>query len=216
MPKGYSPNNTPHLISGLLLDNALQSFSKPDALVEQGLPTIIATPADLDKLMHHIAVKLLPKLKLYEFYVIDVKTAVEAFSLAVAAHSMQGINVVTPSAVSDYDLLEPFINKCLPPSWKSFALSTRFAPVVNIDAALDLIMSKLGSNGDKVDAVRIFKRLLETVNLPRYRLFDEDVEAILENTRSRIRFMRLDDDGPKMGEITESFVPLPRFTGGIL
>lgn len=156
--------------------------------------------------MHHIAVKLLPKLKLYEFYVIDVKTEVEKFALAVEANSNEATKIVEPSGGSEYDLLESFINNCLPPSWNVFALSTRFAPLVNIPAALDLVITKVGSNSDKLDALRVFKRLLETVNLPRYRLFDEDIAAILENTKSRIRFTRLDDDGPKMGEITESFV----------
>lgn len=57
------------------------------------------------------------------------------------------------------------------------------------------------------------QNILNEVNLPLYREYDDDVSEILEQLFNRIKYLRLDDGGPKQGPVTVD-VPLtePYFT----
>lgn len=191
------------MISGLVLDNALQSFSTPINLKSVGLSTHITTVADLDRLMSYIADTLIPSLKLYEFYVLNREAEIEEFTTAWTSHGHTNGHVNGNGTVNDDGMAEQFIRKCLPADWSQFALADRFASKIDIAEAVSFVSGHISSS-DLEQAISLFASLIDLVNLPRYKLYDDDVVAILENTRSRIRFMRLDSDGPLMGEITPS------------
>lgn len=62
--------------------------------------------------------------------------------------------------------------------------------------------AKVNSKGDERVAYGTMHRFLNEVNLHWYREYDEDVKAIMEQIFNRTKYMRIDEHGPKAGEIT--------------
>lgn len=166
--------------------------------------------------MNGISQTLLPSLKLYEYYAIDVATELEKFTSTWTASESSKDQTKGNSidSGSDKALATAFAKACLPENWTD--LGSRFGVKVDQKQAVRFVAKLLKreiSEQSKDDAVKTFKRILDIVNLPRYQLYDDDIKAILENTRSRIRYTRLDDDGPKLGPVTPKSVFLsPQLT----
>jgi len=53
------------------------------------------------------------------------------------------------------------------------------------------------------DIFRHYEAILHEINLPFYKTYDKDVGVILSNLRNRLKYLRLDAHGPKLGEITK-------------
>ena len=79
---GYNVETAPHLEPALELDNALLQYGRD--LGSLGLPTSISTAEELDRCIDGIQPHVLAKLRLWEYYVVDVqrnaKAAVEAWA----------------------------------------------------------------------------------------------------------------------------------------
>jgi glycogen debranching enzyme len=54
--------------------------------------------------------------------------------------------------------------------------------------------------------VSTWKDIVDALNLPLYRECEEDVNIALEHIKNRLKYGRLDDHGPKLGEITKKLV----------
>jgi glycogen debranching enzyme len=50
--------------------------------------------------------------------------------------------------------------------------------------------------------------IVDALNVPLYKEWDQDVNIILENIKNRLKYGRLDDHGPKSGEINRKSVAL--------
>jgi len=48
-----------------------------------------------------------------------------------------------------------------------------------------------------------YKAILNEVNLEFYKSYDKDVETIVSSIENRVKYMRLDEHGPRLGPITE-------------
>lgn len=192
------------------LDTALLEFSA--SLATLGLPTTLASAADLDLIMSAISTSLLPSLKLYEYYVVDVAKESKAFEAAWSASSplssADGIHVDSDvKALSGKALGSAFADACLPRSWSH--LGSRFQPSVTVPAAVAFVSTLLDKSPDATsagEATTTFRALVDLVNLPRYELFNSDLAAILDNTRNRIQYTRLDAHGPRFGPVTPKSV----------
>jgi glycogen debranching enzyme len=55
---------------------------------------------------------------------------------------------------------------------------------------------------DKAAAYNTMTRILDELNILFYREYDIDTAEILEQVFNRVKYMRLDDHGPKLGPIT--------------
>ena len=79
---GYNIETAPHLEPALELDNALLQYGRD--LGSLGLPTSISTTEELDRCINGIKPHVLAKLRLWEYYIVDVqrnaKAAVEAWA----------------------------------------------------------------------------------------------------------------------------------------
>lgn len=178
------------------------------SLASKGLPTTLNSAADLDLLMDAITRDVLPSLKLYEYYVIDVNSEVAAFSStwsnAPSSSSSSPSEPLTAlTSLAPKDLVHEFATRCLPKNWD--LLGTRFHAKVDQPAAISFVASLTGkrpSASTADEAVQAFINVLNTVNLPRYEQYDGDLATIISNTKNRVRYTRLDADGPKMGPIT--------------
>ncbi|KAM0756163.1 glycoside hydrolase family 13 protein [Meredithblackwellia eburnea MCA 4105] len=197
---GYNAVNSPHLLAAVELDTALLELSA--SLKTRGLPTLLKSTSDLDTIMRVVEGEVLPKLKLYEYYVIDVDTSVKEFDKAwgsantKASTTAAQISGVDLARLSPKELGEEFAKLCLPQKWTE--LGERFKAKVDYGAAVGFVQRLKRDE----DPVAVFKKVVEIVNLPRYELWDADKKAILDNTRNRLKYTRLDDHGPKLGEIT--------------
>lgn len=169
------------------------------------MPTELKSTADLDKIMEVITREVLPSLKLYEYYVIDVKAQseafVEAWGKASASASIEGEKDL--KSLGPKDLAETFAAQCLSADWNQ--LGPRFHTQVKQTEAVAFIGKLTGSQpgSDTLEkAVSELKRILDIVNVPRYEQYDQDLEAIVSNTRNRVKYTRIDEHGPKFGPIT--------------
>ena len=86
-----------------------------------------------------------------------------------------------------------------------------------LSALLGKYDSRTHSSPDERTAHGTLYKLLEEVNLQYYKEYDADCAAIMEQLFNRIKYVRLDDHGPKTGPITKSnpliepyFTRLPR------
>lgn len=64
----------------------------------------------------------------------------------------------------------------------------------------------LAARGSDVDLVSTWDDIVGALNLPLYREWEDDVNIALENIKNRLKYGRLDDQGPKLGEITKKSV----------
>lgn len=203
---GYNVVNSPHLEGAVELDTALLEFSA--SLKSRGLPTELKSTADLDNIMDVVKNELLPSLKLYEFYVIDVKGQSEAFaakwSSAKASTANGHANGRTLTALAPKELAETFAKRCLTDDYNQ--LGPRYHAQVRHAEATAFIAELTGltpSSDTAEEARKALAKILDIVNVPLYELYDQDLKIILDNTRNRAKFTRLDDHGPKYGPITD-------------
>ncbi|GAA5827939.1 hypothetical protein JCM11251_005656 [Rhodosporidiobolus azoricus] len=203
---GYNPTNSPHLTPAVLLDQSLSTLSSQ--LAALNLPTTLASESDLDKIMHHIEHVLLPELKLYEFYALDVEGLKKEFGKAWGdkgakkeLKKQDGAGDLASLSIEDRALR--FAQTALPSHYAH--LGPRGHARLSLPAAVSFIASYLprGAESSAEEATEEVGRLLDVLNVERYREWDEDLKAILENTRGRIRYTRLEAGGPKLGEVTK-------------
>ncbi|GAA5939281.1 hypothetical protein JCM1841_004844 [Sporobolomyces salmonicolor] len=199
---GYSVYSSPHLAGALELDDALLSLS--GSLSSVGLPTTLKSSSDLDAIMEHIENKLLPSLKLYEFYVLDVESHKKAFQAAWAkAGSGAGEKDSELASKSIEQQALAYAEECLPSDWSHLGHRFHASPDLPKSIAFISRLTGLSAGADTAeDAAGRLSKLENVLNVERYKEFDGDKKAILENTKNRVRYTRLDEHGPKKGEIT--------------
>ncbi|KAK2463702.1 hypothetical protein APHAL10511_004453 [Amanita phalloides] len=205
---GYSPHNTPHLTPALELDNAMIDFSRSLSL--KGLPTTIKSENDLDVLISAFE-GVVRDLNLWQFYVSDasrerdsVKTALELKNVTI----WDGPELAGCAApqLADILLRQGRVNDI-------GALSSRFGVTINGSVAAGFIqaaypeINEIDALGDR------WVRVIDALNMPLYREWEADTKAAIDNIRNRVRYIRMDENGPNLGEISvESPLVEPYFT----
>lgn len=195
--------NSPHLEGAVELDTALLEFSS--TLEKRGLPAELKSTADLDKIMQVITNEILPGLKLYEYYIVDVKAQSEAFAQAwtKGGHAASSDSKLDLKSLGPKDLAEAFAVQCLSSDWNQ--LGPRYHAQLKQLEAVAFVSQLTGAKpgaGSAEQAVAEIKRILDIVNVPRYEQYDQDLEAIVSNTKNRVKYTRIDEHGPKFGPIT--------------
>ncbi|GAA5866533.1 hypothetical protein JCM1840_001348 [Sporobolomyces johnsonii] len=199
---GYSVYSSPHLAGALELDDALLSLS--GSLSSLGLPTTLKSSSDLDAIMAHIEKKLLPSLKLYEFYVLDVESHKKAFQAAWAKARSAAVEKDSELASKSIEQQAlAYADECLPSDWSHLGHRFHASPDLPKSIAFISRLTGLSPGADTAeDAGERLAKLEDVLNVERYKEFDGDKKAILDNTKNRVRYTRLDEHGPKKGEIT--------------
>jgi glycogen debranching enzyme len=222
---GYNAVNSPHLIPAIELDTALCKMSAE--MEELGLPSELETAQDLDKIMDHIKNKIIPELKLWEFYVINVekekaefskawteggkvavdvnKSGVDSKGLKEGFKEVPQLEVVGGGKLSSLplgELVKEFSRLCLPKHWEE--MGPRYHAKVDIPSAIGFMRDLTEKTCDEKSSDEVtakFIEILDVLNVNRYREADEDLVAILDNLRGRAKYCRLDEHGPKYGKI---------------
>lgn len=199
---GYNLETAPHLRAAYEVDSAILALS--ENMASYGLPTAINNEADLQAVVNGFKEKVLPELKLYEYYVIDVKKATDRLRQeANTKFSREGLEIDLSRVehCSEQELglmLEPF---CVTPP------GVRYDKHIPLEIVVPVLETKIkGSLSDKLDsACDVYKSILDCVNMPSYQRYDEDLEAIVSNFTNHLRFQRLAENGPRYKQISSKF-----------
>jgi len=213
---GYNVDTAPWLTSALVLDTALLQFSKD--LPKYGLPTTINSESDLLKVMDGVKAHVLSKCRLWEFYVIDV----ERDTNEVMQAWVSGQAKFTDGSFSDAGLRGLDAVKTWPLKQKADWLvdhalrggdrmGERYRRKIDPAVGAGLLCALFGrydsrtsSMPDEHAAHGAFTAILNEVNLPFYREYDGDQAEIMEQLFNRIKYVRIDAHGPKLGEVNDT------------
>ncbi|KAJ1969010.1 bifunctional 4-alpha-glucanotransferase/amylo-alpha-1,6-glucosidase, partial [Dimargaris xerosporica] len=190
---GYNLANSPHLVPAFEVDEAILAYSAQ--LGKLGLPTTLASEADLDRVIGGLREQVITKVKLWEYYGIDVThTMVEIEDLLNASPNVP--NKHDPQAIRRLKLHEK-AQKLLQVSCTN-AQPAGFQRNVRPDAmeVLAFMKALCGSLKDVQHVLQHVRQLLNEVNVPRYELYDQHVDSILTNVRNTVKYERLDPNGP--------------------
>ncbi|KZT27841.1 glycoside hydrolase family 133 protein [Neolentinus lepideus HHB14362 ss-1] len=206
---GYSPANTPHMAPALELDTAIIEFSAN--LASEGLPSRITSWDDIENLVSALHQKI-KGLNLWQYYVLDVNRERSAAREALASGTVsewQGSSLTGKSAV---ELAETVRSLGKVEGLGKFV--GRFGVKVNGSFAAGVVKAAFTELGDNADALAdAWVRVVDVLNVPLYQEWEEDTKTALDSIKNRIKYTRLDEHGPKLGEISrESPLVEPYFT----
>ncbi|TPX46489.1 hypothetical protein SeMB42_g03671 [Synchytrium endobioticum] len=200
---GYNLVNSPHLRPAYELDDALVTFSE-DLKVVYDIDPSPNSPGDLTRIMETFREMVLSPLKLWEYYVIDVKSALNEFKNCWRRDGKMLANYL------DMDL-EKLDLKGRVEILRAEAIETnpeyiRFRRRVEAQYAV-AFMKRLVVQGvvpaDNDDAVFCgYKAILDAMNVFWYEEYDDDFKCILVQVFHRAKYLRLDENGPKLGPIS--------------
>ncbi|KAL9100792.1 MAG: hypothetical protein Q9163_003872 [Psora crenata] len=208
---GYNIETAPWMESALELDTALLQFGND--LGKYGLPSDLKGARDLSKVISGMNEHVVKKLNLWQYYVIDVqKNAAEV----IAAWS-KGRTSIPGGGFGDYNLGGLDGVKAWSLTQKADflrqnrfvgaeGLGPRFYRKVDPETAAALLTALHGRfDTSKQDAGHsTMVDVLNEINSPLYVQYDDDMKVISQQVFDRVRYLRLDNDGPKKGPITES------------
>ncbi|KAH6709101.1 putative glycogen debranching enzyme [Leptodontidium sp. MPI-SDFR-AT-0119] len=210
---GYNVSTAPWLRAALELDTKLLEFS--DTLASEAVD--IKSVDELLKIMEGIKTEVIAKLRLWQYYVIDVErdadAAVESWAKGdiqfpkggFGGHDFGGLETIknsTPAQMAEFLTKKGLLN--------TDRLGDRYRRATDPRVAAALITAIYGryegESSDGADRAVVRNKLtgvLDEVNLPLYQEYDKDVAEILEQLFNRIKYVRIDEHGPKLGPITK-------------
>ncbi|KAK6459322.1 glycogen debranching enzyme [Scheffersomyces xylosifermentans] len=214
---GYNAETAPHLTSAIELDGKLLEFS--NKLKDLGLPTEINNNHDLGVIVDGISKHVIDELKLWEYYVFNKETTLEELKKNYNDTTCNITPVDIPNSVNKGDL------KQLAHYTLDFAslagkpiLEKRFSNKLDSSKLLGIVYAVFNSTDLSFEVVaEKANSIIDEINSSLYATYDDDVRSIKKQVEDRIRYMRLDGNGPKLGPITAES-PLieayfTRFTG---
>jgi len=208
---GYSVETAPWLESALVLDDALLEYG--DNLERLGLPTDIKNGDDVNAIVAGIKEHVISEIRLWEFFVCDVKSDVEA-----AVDSWKKGTTKLPAGGFDdsfgggldefrswslYDRADFLKTKGM---LHGLRIDGRFSRKIDPAVGAAVLTTLYGRHEDCTDpetAHQTITDILNEVNLPFYQEYDADVAAILDQVKGRLQYTRLDPNGPRLGPITK-------------
>ena len=200
---GFSPANSPHLTPALELDSAIIEFSS--SLSSKGLPTSIKSAQDVDTLIVALH-EVIKGLNLWQYYVLDVTCEKESVRTALYSNNVvawDGPDVASKSVVELAHILRA--------SEKVHGLgkfASRFGVSVDGGVAAGLVKAAFVDMRDaNMDSLAdAWVRVVDVLNVPLYEEWEEDTRVALDNVKNRLKYTRLDEHGPRMGEISKLWV----------
>ena len=206
---GYNALTAPWLESALELDTALLAYSrKLDTL---GLPVDLKSEGDLKKVIDAIPTHVLEPLGLWQYYTVDVtydaRAATDAWVGGQATFPAGKVDSLGVVAVRDWPVTRKadFIR-----GEELAGMGRRHGRRIDPSVGAALLTAIFGQyepgvaeTADEAAARQEMVKVLNEVNVPLYQEHDADRAVILEQLFQRVKYLRLDEHGPKLGPITE-------------
>lgn len=206
---GYNLETAPWLESALELDTALLKFG--EELEDYGLPTTLRGEDDLKKVIAGVKEHVLDSLDLWQYHVIDVKHDVESAvehwtrgQIEVPGSRFGSLEMGGLAAAKDWPLKRKADFLLAHGFIGANELGPRFGRTIDAKvgaALLTVLHGRYDSNSDRKAASQSMKDILNELNEPFYQDYDSDIAAIQTQLFDRVRYVRLDDNGPKLGAI---------------
>lgn len=209
---GYNQDTAPHLIAAMELDSLLLNFSVN--MKQHGYSTIIHDEFELTRILDGIRIHVLGELKLWQFYILNVDEHVTKLEKCWddISNIYQKIDIPKDVISSLPQLAMYVVDTC---SLNDFdILSYRYGNKLDIDKFANILANLYGTDSNFTSIIRENAvKILDEINLPLYHEYDCDNDVICDQVYNRIKYLRLDPNGPKLGEVT-LFSPLtePYFT----
>lgn len=211
---GYNLKTAPWLESAYLLDTGLLELSSK--LEELGLPVEVKSTADIEKIMEGVKKEVIAKIRLWEYFVLDVDREVDAAVDAwVAGQTSVPSDVPELSGKLEQLSLDKDNLKEHAAFFRDLALvgtdrlGEKFRRRVEPGVAATYLSRLFGryegegsSGASKATARAKMVEIVDILNVPLYREYDSELDVILQQLFNRIKYMRLEDHGPKLGAIT--------------
>ncbi|KAK3819132.1 MAG: glycoside hydrolase family 13 protein [Linnemannia elongata] len=204
---GYNLHNSPHLIPAFELDSALLAFSAKVADPSTPFTADIKSENELKTIMTALRETVFEDIKLWEFYVLDVLKSLEEFKAEIAAkkpysHDLFNHDTLTKLTLKEKadTLREAGLSGADEHGDRHHKKILPNVAVAYMSALLNIDFTKARATETVYDE---YKKILNEVNLEYYKAYDKDVETIITNIENRVKYMRLDEHGPRLGPITE-------------
>lgn len=210
---GYNLQNSPHLKPAFELDDALITFSEEISTVH-GRSPILRNEHDVEEVVNIFQSHVLPKLRLWEYFVMDVSNQVNDLRTFLNANpstwKSQSSSTNSPgyglATLSQFDRAAKLTKEAL----YTVPEGGRFSKKLKVNIAADFMIrlcrqlkASYGGAEPSVDEVcREYEALLNEINLPLFRKYDEDVSAIIDNIKNRGKYLRVAEHGPKLGPLS--------------
>ncbi|KAJ3850530.1 glycoside hydrolase family 13 protein [Lentinula lateritia] len=196
---GFSPANSPHLTPALELDSAMIEFSSSPA--SRGLPSIVNTQQDVDALIGAFRT-VMKDLNLWQYYVLDVAREKESIKAVLASKKTSPWTGPSVAGKSVVELTEVLRGSNVIIGLAE--LSSRFGVHSDANAASGFIQAAFVELSDPDALADAWVRVLDVINVPLYQEWEEDTKIAMDNIKNRLTYARLDENGPKLGEITKA------------
>lgn len=204
---GYNLSTAPWLESAYELDTKLLELSSN--LEKLGLPVELKSSDDLLRIMDAIKSDVIAKIRLWEYYALDVDRDADA-----AVEAWSSGKKYTPQDSKDFnnklDAVKDADSNDQADFVKEFGLAgndrlgERFRRHINPDFAATFLSAVLDSSADSSTARSKIADVLNIINVPLYKEYDSEVDDILQGLFNRITYVRLDEHGPKLGPINDA------------
>ena len=202
---GYNIETCPWLESALELDSALLRFGED--LDKYGLPSTLKNSIDLDSVLAGIKEHVIDHLKLWQYFVANVEDNVEQIVRdwvdlkdSSAIHGLEGVESWSTGEKAKFIREKGFSG--------AEALGSRYHRRVDPIYGVALLTALHGryqvGKTDRNIGTATMTDVMDAINVEFYRDYDADVAVIQQQLHDRIRYLRLDDDGPKMGPISKA------------
>lgn len=196
---GYNAETAPHLRSAIELDEALLDFS--DRMADLGLPTEINTEADLDAAIAGVLAHVVEPLELWQYYVFDKKDTLLQLHELYARDVTEPAKIPASVDVSNLHSLAQYVLDTA--SEQGPVLEDRFSNKLDASRFLGVLLALVDNDNVQFDHIsEKATQVVDEINAPLYAAYDSDVGSIKSQLKDRIRFLRMADNGPKLGPIT--------------
>ncbi|KAL7749490.1 bifunctional 4-alpha-glucanotransferase/amylo-alpha-1,6-glucosidase [Sorochytrium milnesiophthora] len=230
---GYNMVNSPHLRPAFELDEALLQFSR-DLQSKYNISPDITTEQDLERVLNTFKNDALPVVRLWEFFVIDVKDAIATLRSALDKLGQSGSWTLPPAGDDN-----PFADKLdvlvrLDVSGRAKELSryamqpaaegTRFHRKLHTQKAVSFMLTwyhghlrqtqsdqhAIGAPSTPAtpEALELicaeYQRVVDAINIVYYTEYDQHLDVIMGNLANTIRWERVNEQGPQRGTVTAS------------
>lgn len=198
---GYNLETAPWLEAAHELDNALLQYGTD--LPKYGLPAELKSADDLQRVMDGMQPHCLDLVNIWEFYVVkvsrDAQAAVDAWVSGITSADSQVDGAKEWSLSQKVDFLRS--NALIGAN----ELAGRFHRTIDpyIAAALLTSVHGHGTSDGQATALKAITQWLNALNVSYYQEYDADVAVIKQQVQDRVRYLRLDHDGPKLGPINK-------------
>src|ERR1700722_15590149 len=173
------------------------------SVASKGLPEFVNSFQDIDALINAFHEELKGR-HLWQYYVLDTAREKESVKAALATKYMPWDGPkLAGKTIPELALIHKDSGKI--EGLGKFA--SRFGVRVDGTLAAGFVKAAFINVQDAGGLVDSWVRIIDVVNVPLYEEWESDTKAAMENMRGRLKYLRLDDNGPKWGKISKEYVP---------